>query len=672
MRTDRLQRIFPISGVLFALVLAGGLTLTSGEPDAGTSRARIFDYWSGHYGRQLVSSLILIPFAIVFLLLFTAELRRVLRSSEADEAIYSPVALAGGVLAAAGFGVTGSLGAAVATAAHHHDANATYTLVQLQSYDWVPWMVGFSVLLLASGVGGLRTRALPKLLAWPAVALGAACLTPLGFFALFAVPVWMFAAGIVLYRAQRGAARARVSRVATGVAILLALVLLGTAGAASATVPGKDGSIAFRRFFDDQHTWSALFTVAPNGTNARQVTHPARGTVDNSPDWAPDGRLIAFVRFDGTSDTGLEHLWTVHPNGSGLAPVGRLCPAGATETTCPDDTDPSFGPDSKQLTFVQASGTVKTLPGSGRKIEHSAIAVVNVDGTGRRVVYRTAPYSSDVAAPMLSPHGAAIVFERDNSSTGRPAGAKAVFVVRADGTNAHRLTPWAENSGDNPDWSPDGNWILFHTHVDDSKQGQYFLIHPDGTGRTQISHYPNGTFVGSASFAPNGHSIVFAKGPQGGNIDVYTMRLDGTHARRITRSLLWDSAPDWGPLTVSDDRVPASAAAVFPSGTWRVRVTSSDLSSRGVTGSDVPGNRGVWNWTFTGTSGPRSSKSGPVARSPMFTTAGLPCAAPGCASPIRARNSRSGATPGPARDLRFGSRSRRSAGRSRPGTGLGS
>ena len=298
-----------------------------------------------------------------------------LRSSEADEAIYSPVALAGGILVAAGLGVTGSLGAAVATAAHHHDANATYTLVQLQSYDWVPWMVGFAVLLLASGVGGLRTRALPKLLAIPALVLGIACLTPLGFFALFAIPVWTAAAGVVLYRAQRGAARARISRVATGVAMLLALVLLGTAGAASATAPGKNGSIVFRRYFNDQHNWAALFTTASDGTQARQITHPARGIVDTSPDWAPDGRLIAFVR--STGDTGLEHLWTVRPDGSGLAPVGAVCPTGADETTCPDDTDPSFTPDSKQLTFVQASGEVKTLSG-GHEIEHSAIAIVNV------------------------------------------------------------------------------------------------------------------------------------------------------------------------------------------------------------------------------------------------------------------------------------------------------
>ena len=306
MPPSRFQRLVPLSGALFSLVMICGLVLTSGEPDNNATRDQIFSYWHDHHGLQLVSNLLLIPFGSVFLLLFTAELQRVLRSSEADEAIYSPLALAGGILVAAGLGVTGSLGAAVATAAHHHDESATYTLAQLQSYDWVPWMVGFGVLLLASGVGGLRTRALPKPLTVPALVLGIACLTPLGFFALFAIPVWTAAAGVVLYRTQRDAARPRLGRAAAGVATLLALVLLVTAGAASATGPGKNGSIAFRRFFDDQHTWSALFTIAPDGTHSRQVTRPPRGTVDNSPDWAPDGSLVAFVRTMGNS--GLEHV----------------------------------------------------------------------------------------------------------------------------------------------------------------------------------------------------------------------------------------------------------------------------------------------------------------------------------------------------------------------------
>ena len=66
-------------------------------------------------------------------------------------------------------------------------------------------MAGFAILLIASGIGGLRTRALPRPIAIAGLVLGLACLTPAGFFALFALPVWTFVTSIALYRAQNPA-----------------------------------------------------------------------------------------------------------------------------------------------------------------------------------------------------------------------------------------------------------------------------------------------------------------------------------------------------------------------------------------------------------------------------------------------------------------------------------
>ena len=330
--------------------------------------------------------------------------------------------------------------------------------------------------------------------------------------------------------------------------ILIALTTLAAAmaavAAAHATTPGASGEIVFRRYFDAQKTWGALLTVQPDGTHARQITHPPQGVVDDEPDWAPDGSRITFTR---CAKGGTCHLWTVGPDGSGLAPVGPLCPAGSTEGTCPDDAAGSFTPDSKQITFTQATGKVKPDGAGGMEIEHSAIAIMGADGSGRRVIYQAPPYAADLNTPMLSPDGKQVVFEWAVSALAQPQGRTAVFVVGSDGAGLRRLTPWNEYAGDSPDWSPDRRWILFHSHLDDpAHQAQFFLIRPDGTGRRQISHFPNNTHVGSASFSPDGTSITFAKGVEGGNIDVYTMRLDGTHVRRLTRSPLWESAPDWG------------------------------------------------------------------------------------------------------------------------------
>ena len=333
------------------------------------------------------------------------------------------------------------------------------------------------------------------------------------------------------------------TRLAIATASVLCAVSIVVAGA-SATAPGGNGRITFRRYFDPQQTWGAVFTIDPSSKNARQVTRPSKGVVDDQPSWAPDGSLITFTR---CSDGALCHVFVVAPDGSGFAPVGPVCPAGATEVTCPDDSHASFAPDSKQVAFVQSTGPIKPDPNGEQWIEHSALAVANVDGSGRRVVYPGVDFDG-VDYPVFSPDSTKLVFERINSGFTQPAHRRAIFVVGIDGSSLRQLTPWAENDGDNPDWSPDGKWILFHSFVDDkSHQSQIFVIHPDGTGRRQVSRFSRGTHVASSAFSPDGKSIVLSKGPEGGNIDVFTMRLDGTHIQRVTRSKLWDSAPDWGP-----------------------------------------------------------------------------------------------------------------------------
>jgi Tol biopolymer transport system component len=152
-------------------------------------------------------------------------------------------------------------------------------------------------------------------------------------------------------------------RIALGLSAITIVV-----AAASATAPGSNGAIAFRRYFNAEQNWGAVFTIAADGKGARQITHPTAGTVDDQPDWAPNGSLIAFSRLAPNEPS---HVFVVAPNGNGLAPVGPLCPSGADQQTCPDDANASFSPDSKQLAFTQASGSV--VDG---QIEHSAIAIM--------------------------------------------------------------------------------------------------------------------------------------------------------------------------------------------------------------------------------------------------------------------------------------------------------
>src|SRR3954469_4094146 len=87
-------------------------------------------------------------------------------------------------------------------------------------------------------------------------------------------------------------------RAATLIVLASVLGLAVAASASHATAPGKNGRIAFRRWFNNDQTWGAIFTIDPDGTGERQLTHPARGTRDEQPDWSPDGSLLVFTRSD--------------------------------------------------------------------------------------------------------------------------------------------------------------------------------------------------------------------------------------------------------------------------------------------------------------------------------------------------------------------------------------
>jgi TolB protein len=326
--------------------------------------------------------------------------------------------------------------------------------------------------------------------------------------------------------------------------VLLTFVLIAAAVAAAsslATAPGKNGRIAFRRYLDKNQTWGAIFTINPDGTGAKQVTHPTKGTVDDQPDWSPSGSLLVFGsnRDKAThpkSNGIFSSIYTVHADGSGLTRLGPDCPATPQPRDCPYDNLPSFSPGGKYITFTSGQGT---------------IVVTDRNGQNRHVVVDATTADSQhtgytVSDSQFSPDGKRLLFVRENRGALKPKNGQAIFVAKADGTGTRRVTPWSLGAGDNPDWSPDGKWILFRSNTNSDKQSQIYVMHPDGSGLKQLTEFKQGSIVTSSSFSPDGKWIVFGSTGVAGQADLFVMRADGTSTRQVTRTKLWDSAPDWG------------------------------------------------------------------------------------------------------------------------------
>ena len=332
-------------------------------------------------------------------------------------------------------------------------------------------------------------------------------------------------------------------RVTAAAAVALGAVVL--AAVAGATMPGQNGRIAFRRYLNGAHTSSALYTVSADGSDTKLVDRAPKGTFDDQPDWAPDGSLIAFTR---CPNNGPCRIRTIRPDGSGSRQLSKQCAAGAHETTCPDEANVSFSPDGKELAFTESSGHVAKDSAVGNIIERSAIVLMNLAGGDRRTVIASKPYAADLSWPQFAPDGKRLVYEHANSSRSTPAGRRALFVVDIASGSEHRVTPWSLNGGDNPDWSPDGAWLLFRSHVDDGGASNVYVVHPDGTGLKKLTHFtkPNNVLA-SSSFSPDGKSIVVGSEGVAGNADVFVMNSDGGDLHAVTHTSLWDSAPDWGP-----------------------------------------------------------------------------------------------------------------------------
>jgi Tol biopolymer transport system component len=309
---------------------------------------------------------------------------------------------------------------------------------------------------------------------------------------------------------------------------------------AAATAPGKNGEITFRRFVGPDAI-PTIFTIRADGSGERQVTTPPEGAGDDFPDYASDGSFIAFERCSI-----LCQVMAVRPDGSGLREVGTPCRGPRADDfvsrRCSDNVDVGIAPDTRRVAFSRAWGHIVD-----DQIDHVAIFVRRLDGGRARQVTFPPERGAEDSQVQWSPDGRRLVFTRKFWDGHGGYLKQALYTVRTDGRDLRRITPFALQAGDWPDWSPDGKRILFRSpDSEDFLNTNLFTIRPDGTGLRQVTHAAPDTTVFSASFSPDGKRITAGLQGVGGAADIYTMKTDGTDVQPVTRTPERDSAPDWG------------------------------------------------------------------------------------------------------------------------------
>ncbi len=321
---------------------------------------------------------------------------------------------------------------------------------------------------------------------------------------------------------RRGRIFRRVSLI-LAVATMMATIFL-TEGPARATFPGQDGRIAFWDVFTGQ-----IYTMNPDGTALVQATHVSEGHRAAHPAWSPDGTKIAF----DSNVSGEVRLWVMDASGSHPHQLTGDLPGY-------NDSHPTYTPDDRDVVFTRC----RPDPPGG-----CAIYSVRTDGTHRRAI---TPFQGDVVdfEPDVSPDGTRIAFTR----FGANGIIAQVYVMQADGSGAHALTPPALEGSD-AGWSPDGQRIAFADACCKPNSNVY-AMHPDGTGIHRLTDTPFPNDNVQEAYSPQGDRIVFASDRRYDDLccaDLFMMRSGGAGETLIPTGHLGAVDPVWGtaPLIAS-------------------------------------------------------------------------------------------------------------------------
>ncbi len=297
----------------------------------------------------------------------------------------------------------------------------------------------------------------------------------------------------------------------------------------------------------------ALFVVALESGEKRELTHPAGLAADVDPAVSPDGRSVVFRR-NTTPFSGQFYRLSLT---NGMVPEGE--PVRITSTRHLTAGKPSWLPDGREILFPASGGLWRLNPfGGGTPTRLPFVGqdghdpVVSRTAAGRlRLVYKrhfsdgnvwrvdtgasgggadSAPVAAIASTradyfPNLSPDDRRIAFASDRS------GELQIWVADTDGSHAVQLPLLASSTGAAyPRWSPDGKTIVFHG---DPAGRPDVMVVPASGGKPRIltTEMANG---GLPSFSRDGRWIYFCV-VEDANMRVWKIPVSGGAAVQVTK-----------------------------------------------------------------------------------------------------------------------------------------
>ena len=195
----RSQRLAPLSGILFVVLVAVGFIPVGGEtPDVNDSASKVVSFWTDHHDKEVAAAL-LVGLGAIFLAIFVATLRQRIRDDDAPADMWSNLILIGGTASVVGFLVAVGFHISLADGGdHHYSAQAMQALNVLDNDSFFAFAIPIGLMLLGAAGATLKGGVLPTWLGWVALVIGIAIFTPVGFIGFGLSGIWIIVASILL------------------------------------------------------------------------------------------------------------------------------------------------------------------------------------------------------------------------------------------------------------------------------------------------------------------------------------------------------------------------------------------------------------------------------------------------------------------------------------------